>query len=73
MKGPQNTMENSCRQEPGSLTQQEQPADQYNNSYGISNHNGSNVDVSEITDQVNWFTYLMQKSIDLRRLEWHWV
>ena len=48
-------MENSCTQESGSLTQKEQPTNQYGHcdSYGISNHNGNNADVNQVTDQVN--------------------
>ena len=53
MKGPLGAMENSCFDEPGSQTDQEQPTTQYGNSYNISNHNGNDIDVNQITDQVN--------------------
>ena len=53
MKGPSNTMENSCTQELGSLAQKEQPTNEYGNSYGISNYNSNDANVCQMTEQVN--------------------
>ena len=65
MKGPCSTMENSCFEEPGSLANQEKPTTRYNNSYNTNSHNGTDIDVNQITDQVKRFSGVNQNFIDL--------